>query len=233
VIIYDVYGSKARSIPDLPKDKTLRLLVEELSHQEKEARKLQLVIWLEKWASNPPADQYRFGLDYIGTNLAGRDFYYHYQGKPLVLTYHNGPNPAIDEIERKNPSFAFRRVGSGYWPYLEAYPQTLNRQWMPASPGFDGYMETAFIAKYVNKAKIDLDAIRKHGVQQREDGRFFERQLLRAREANPEIIFLCGWNDWEYSAPIEPAVEYGFKYVDMAARLLGRETETLPYRQSQ
>ena len=44
------------------------------------------------------------------------------------------------------------------------------------------------------------------------------------------MIFISGWNDWAWCLQIEPAKEYGFTYVDMAARLLGRETETQPYR---
>ncbi len=81
---------------------------------------------------------------------------------------------------------------------------------------------------------LNLDAIHRHGsaaAALREDGRFFERQLLRAREGAPDIVFVSGWNDWQCCLQIEPAVEYEFKYVDMAARLLGRDVETLPYRQ--
>ena len=51
-----------------------------------------------------------------------------------------------------------------------------------------------------------------------------------ARYGNPDIIFISGWNDWQYANQIEPAVEYGFQYVDIAARLLGRGPETAPYR---
>ena len=50
---------------------------------------------------------------------------------------------------------------------------------------------------------------------------------------NPDVLFVSGWNDWAYCLQIEPAVEYGFQYVDLLARLLGRETETLSYRQPQ
>ena len=49
-------------------------------------------------------------------------------------------------------------------------------------------------------------------------------------QGDPEIIFISGWNDWQYGCQIEPAVEYGFKYVDLAAQVLGREAETAPYR---
>ena len=51
-----------------------------------------------------------------------------------------------------------------------------------------------------------------------------------ARQVNPEIIILSGWNDWQYANQIEPAVEYRFQYVDLAARLLGRAAETQSYR---
>ena len=237
VLIYDAYGYKTRNIADLPKDKTLRLLVNELSNQDKEARKLQLGIYMEKWFSNPTVEECQFGLDYVRTNLANLDFYYRYKGAPLVMLYGDGQKDAFDPIVKANPFFRLQRCRpfkTDFWSYVEGYPQTLNRDWMPVSPGFDGYMEGNYTAKYVHKVKdINLDAIRQHGPQaaaQREDGLVFERQLLRARGENPGIIFISGWNDWQCCLQIEPAVEYEFTYVDMAARLLGRGAETLPYR---
>jgi hypothetical protein len=236
VIVYDIYGFRTWDITDLPKDKTLPLLVKELANQSKESRKLQLVIWLEKWASDPTIEQYRYGLNYVREHLADKPFYYRYKGHPLALTYLNGGNETISAVEKENTRFTMRRVRpfkTDVWSYVEDYPQTLNREWMPANPGFDGFLEDAYMAKYVNKKELDLESIRKLGkiaAARREDGRLFERQLLRAREVNPEIIFISGWNDWQCCLQIEPAVEYGFKYIDTAARLLGRETETLPYR---
>ena len=52
-----------------------------------------------------------------------------------------------------------------------------------------------------------------------------------ARQGDPQIIFISGWNDWQYANQIEPAVEYQFKYVDMTARLLGRQAETQIYKE--
>jgi hypothetical protein len=117
---------------------------------------------------------------------------------------------------------------------VEHYPQRLNREWMVASPGFDPYLELAYLAKYYHKQpEVDLEKIRREGAQHaaaREDGAFFTKQLLRARQGDPNIIFISGWNDWQYANQIEPAMEYGFQYVDLAARLLGRAAETASYR---
>lgn len=212
------------------------MLVEELAHQEGESRKLQLLIWLEKWNENPTVAQYHYGLDYVREHLADRDFYFRYQGKPLVLTYLNGESEAIDTIEQENTFFALRRVKpykTDVWSYIEDYPQTAHQEWMPVNPGFDAFLEAAYFDKYIYQKGVDLEAIRQHSeiaAACREDGALFERQLLRAREVNPDIIFISGWNDWQCCLQIEPAVEYGFKYIDTAARLLGRERETVAYR---
>ena len=123
-----------------------------------------------------------------------------------------------------------------HWSYVEDYPQTANRAWMPVQPGFDPYLEAAYTDKYVRGQAIDAEAVRRHGpaaAARREDGAFFARQLLRAREVDPEIIFLSGWNDWQCCLQLEPAVEYGCTYLDLTARLLGREAETAGYRRDE
>ena len=236
-IVCDCYGSVKFALTDLPNDRTLALLAQELAHQEAESRKLKLAIYLEGYVANPDLESYRFALNYVRENLAGCDFYFHYAGRPLVLTYHNGDNYAIDEVEWENDFFTLRRIRpyhSDVWSYVEHYPQRLSREWMAVSPGSDPYLEVAYLAKYVDQetdpdfAKIRADS--RASADDREDGEYFKRQLLRARYGNPDIIFISGWNDWQYANHIEPAVEYGYQYVDMAASLLGRSAETAPYR---
>ena len=236
VIFYDLCRIQPElTIFGLPKQRTLRWIVEELSHQEKEPRKLQLAIWMEKWNSNPTAAEYRFGLEYIRKNLAERDSYYRFEGKPLVVTYLNKPSPEIDALDREYAPFLTIRRISPYrdvkgWRY---FGPDGDKECMTANPGADGFMEEAFIARHVHKKPVDAEALRTRGkaaVEQRAGGKYFENQLLKAREIDPRLIFISGWNDWAWCLQIEPAEEYGFLYVDLAARLLGREAETRPYR---
>jgi hypothetical protein len=236
VIFFDIARIQPElSMLQLPEQKTLQFLVEELSHQEKETRKLKLVIWMEKWNSNPTAEEYRFGLDYVRKNLAGRDFYFQYEGKPLVMTYLNGGAPGLVQVEEENKSFfTFRRISADHatpgWKYIGPDGDA---ECMTANPSFDGFMEGAFIEKTFKKKTVDADKLREHGkavVQQRADGKMFESQLLKARQVNPKVIFISGFNDWACCMQIEPAKEYGFNYLDLAARLLGREAETSAYR---
>jgi hypothetical protein len=239
VVVYDTCRVQPElTLLDLPKQKSLQLLAEELSQQEKETRKLKLVVWMERWNSNPTAEQYRFALDYVRKNLADRDFYYHFDGKPLVMTYLNGPAPEVDKIDQEYKQFfTLRRVSpSADVPGWKYFGPLGDKECMTVNPGANGFMEEAFIAKVVNHQSIDVNAIRQRGkaaIEQRADGRYFESQLLKAREVNPKVIFISGWNDWAWCLQIEPAREYGFMCVDEAARLLGREAETKPYRKRQ
>jgi hypothetical protein len=238
VIVYDACRIQPQlTLLRLPEQKTLSLLSEALSHQEKEARKLKLVVWMEKWNSNPTAEEYRFALDYVRDHLANRDFYFRFDGKPLVMTYLNGSAPDIDEIDRQYMRwFTLRRVSPSAeargWKYFGPLG---DKECITVNPGANGFMEEAFITKYVNKQPIDDQALRRRGkavVAQRAGGKYFESQLLQARRVNPQVIFISGWNDWAWCLQIEPAKEYGFQYVDMAALLLGREAETQPYRRA-
>jgi len=235
LIIYDCYGTRNWSIDDLPKDETLKLLMNELSNQDNDSRKLKLCIWLEKYASIPTIEQYEFALNYVKENISSNDFYFYYNGKPLVVTYLNGNSSAIDELEHKNTFFELKRIRpycSDVWSYIEYYPQMLRKGWMSAAPGFDAYLEDAYLEKYVkNVENPDFNKVREKAAKaDRENGEYYKKQLTWAKKADPKIIFVSGWNDWQYGNHIEPAVEYGYFYVDLTAEVLGRKDETKPYR---
>jgi hypothetical protein len=236
VIFFDIARIQPElSMLQLAKQKTLQLLVEELAHQEKETRKLKLVIWMEKWNSNPTVEEYKFGMEYVRKNLANRDFYYQFEGKPLIMTYVNSKSPELDKIDEEYKSiFTLRRI-SPYkkipgWKYIG--PDG-DKECMTVNPSFDGFLESAFMDKNIKKKPVNTEKLREHGkevIKQRADGKMFESQLLKAREVNPKVIFVAGFNDWACSMQIEPAKEYGNKYLDLCAKFLGREAETLPYR---
>jgi hypothetical protein len=237
VIVYDVCRIQPElTLFDLAKQKTLQLIVDELSHQQEQKRKLKLAIYVEKWSTNPTPGQYRFGLEYIRTKLATKDFFYRLDGKPLVVRYTNGNPPGLSQIDAEYGPYLAIRVMSpatGETPWGYFYSHTASPGCMTVNPGADGFMEAAFIQNKVNHQPIDENALRAHGkavLAARQDGKVFEDELLRVRAVNPKLIFLSGWNDWAYCMQIEPAREYGFEYVDMAARLLGRSDETAIYR---
>jgi hypothetical protein len=130
LIVYDCYATGNFTLEHIARDETLKLLMRELSDQHDETRKLKLCIWLEKYIEIPSLEQYEFALNYIREHLAGEDYYYHYHGKPLVVTYLNGASPSIDAIEHKNRIFALRRIRpyqSDVWSYIEYYPQMLRK----------------------------------------------------------------------------------------------------------
>jgi len=244
MIVYDCMStSKATTLEELPNETPLQLLLEELAHQEGESRKLKLCMWLERYADNPSIEHYRFALDYIRKHMAEQDYYYRYQGRPLVVTYLNGlpgANRAIDEVEYENTFFTLRRIrayDSDVWSYIEKYPQRLNRNWMSACPAIDPYLEMAYQAAHMGGPQPpDYRKIREEADKHRadrENGAYYRKQLGRARQANPEIVFISGWNDWQYGCQIEPAREYGHLYVDLTAEILGRWDETEPYRKEQ
>jgi hypothetical protein len=227
-IVYDVYGFAEWSPMDIEKDRVLKWMMEALADQRNEARKLQLLIWIEKYNSNPNLEEYHHALNYVRKHLVHKPYYFRYKNKPMVLTYVNISNPVLDQLERETTDFTLRRVraydGKVYWSYCNEWPQPANREWMPVSPGIDPFLENAYLARKKGQP------IPKWTRFDRENGEYFKKQFATAREVDPEFIFLSGWNDWQYGLEIEPAVEYRFKYVDMAAKLLGREEETRPYR---
>jgi hypothetical protein len=238
VIVYNMYAFDEWRITDVEEDRVLPWLLEALENQQDEERKLKLVIYLEGYdAALPTLDEYRFGLRYVRENMAGQSFYFHFDGRPLVLFYDCKPD-AIDQMQTEHSDFALRRIvpyGDGTdWSYVQQWPQAENSQWMPVSPGIDPFMEHCFLAqKNAGKAldASEISELRKSiPAEKRDDGAYFHKQFARAREINPEIIFISGWNDWQFGSQIEPAEEYKFKYVDLAAKLLGRQEETASYR---
>ena len=135
-IVYDVFSTGAWNLTDLPKDKALALLLKELSDPEGEGGHFKLIIWLEKYWSMPTAAEYAYAFTYIKEHLASRDFYFKYEGKPLVVPYLNGVLGDLDDtFEKYRGEFAIRYIRPGesdFWSYIEHFPQQIRNGWMCA-----------------------------------------------------------------------------------------------------
>ena len=92
-IVYDIYGFAEWTPMDIEKDRVLTWLMEALADQEKEPRKLKLIIWIERYDSNPSLVEYHHVLNYVRKHGAQKPFYFRLKNKPLVLTYVNNANP--------------------------------------------------------------------------------------------------------------------------------------------
>ena len=144
LIVYDAYATKKMAPSDMAKDRALPVLIEELAHQKGESRKLQLCVYIEKYLGNASLEEFGSALGYIRQHLSEESFYFRYHGKPLVLTYLNGENRAISEVEWNNTYFSLRRVRpyvTDVWSYVEHYPQSRRKDWMPVSPGINAFLE--------------------------------------------------------------------------------------------
>jgi hypothetical protein len=51
----------------------------------------------------------------------------------------------------------------------------------------------------------------------RGDGAYYQMTWDKALAASPDGVFVTTWNEWGESSVIEPARQYGYKYVDMTA----------------
>ena len=96
----------------------------------------------------------------------------------------------------------------------------------------DSYLEDAHISRHVkHETSPPLEVIRAKAQRMpRQNGETYVQQLQLAEQNDPEIIFVSGWNDWQYGCQIEPALEYRFFYLDLTSKVLGRWTETGSFR---
>ena len=95
----------------MPKDRTLPLLLDALDVQSDESRPLKLIIYgLRSTTAIRPSPSNEYALDYVREHLAERDYYFRYDGNPLVVIFLNGENRDIGEIESRNDYFELRRI---------------------------------------------------------------------------------------------------------------------------
>ena len=125
--------------------------------------------------------------------------------------------PHLVEENRFSGTFGWPPVHGGktigpekwgaYLDQLESSSET--RSWITTVfPGFRDIYQQAGVSP-------------SHGTIEHEQGKTFERTLNRALKSRSPIIQVATWNDFGEGTNIEPAVEYGFDYLETLFKKLG------------
>jgi len=61
-----------------------------------------------------------------------------------------------------------------------------------------------------------------HKIIPREDGKYYTRQWERAVQANPDMVQIITWNDFQEGSVIEPTFEFGNQYLDLTEQMVER-----------
>ena len=144
-----------------------------------------------------------------------KDLWFHWKGKPLMMSYPDKLNPS-DELEAEildfftyrpaQPSYTMGQARPDQWGWCSIYPQQVytNEEGKPEQitvsvaqnhndkrglTAMNG--ERVFGRHWIN-AKKDYDT-RENAIFY---GANFEEQFNYALEVNPEFIFITGWNEW-------------------------------------
>ncbi len=251
LILYHCSATHKKMPKDIVDDQALKLFMSLLKNQRNEARKLEFCIDLGCYVGFHTYEELSMVISYLEGNIVEHPYYFKYKDKPFVSIYvgDNEYAEIIQNLRVRFPEFEIQPMASpgcfpDYWPYIELYPQTLRDDWMTVCPGADSSLEDLFLrdmclktknelfCRFVRDPNLSTEKMREKPEfkADRDNGLYYKKQLKRAINNNPDIIFISGWNDWMYGNQIEPSKEYGFKYVDMTADLLGRSDEVRSYK---
>ena len=130
--------------------------------------------------------------------------YHQHDGHPLLVVY-NSYTPKGNGTNWLDPRFSVRHATGiispsdpntaafgqlGWWGWVTEYPQLITTEAIGVTPGADNKHRGCSGCLY------SLD---------RQNGLYFEREWLRAIQANPGAIVVSGWNDYIDETAIEPA----------------------------
>ncbi|MFO1486706.1 MAG: hypothetical protein U1F71_25325 [Verrucomicrobiaceae bacterium] len=130
-----------------------------------------------------------------------RDLWFHWKGKPLLLTPTDGLSEEVKAFFTLRTSWAWTRGhawfgdGKDKWPWLDSAPQV---------PGWHDAPNKAECVPVGVSQHITNNIGRSfHGSRQPPpaecrpgEGLFFDEQWRHALPHNPEFIFITGWNEW-------------------------------------
>ena len=249
---YDVFPTYKLTPKDIAKDKVLPMVISRLEKQKEDKHKLKYCLIFENYIGYHTYEELSLALNYSYKNLIENEYYFKPGGKPFILIFWDEKNwGVIKKLQKEYKDFEINQVawswkGKEGWLYCENYPQTLRKDWMPVSPYFDSSLEEIYLRDMYIETKSDTDLnklfkwyaeksggkditdeeIRRNPLlksnEDRGEGIAYEKQLTWAIKNNPEFIMISSWNDWHFQNQIEPAEEYGFKYIDKTSEILGK-----------
>ncbi len=146
------------------------------------------------------------------------DFWFRWEGKPLMMGKYTGENEAINDFFTFKRSWAWtdgawytEADGEDRWAWLDHYPQ---------KPGFkDGIPE--YISVATSQHPIGQYAIGKSTGANRQDppvysteGTYFSLQWERALEVNPPVIGITQWNEYLAQRFVYPHANHRVNYLE-------------------
>jgi hypothetical protein len=130
-----------------------------------------------------------------------RDLWFHWQGKPLLLTPTEGLSEEVKAFFTLRTSWAWTRGhawfgdGRDKWPWLDFAPQTPGWHEAPTKaecvPVGVSQHSTSNVGRSFHGSRQPAPADCRPG-----EGLYFDEQWRHALPHNPEFIFLTGWNEW-------------------------------------
>ena len=130
-----------------------------------------------------------------------RDLWFLWKGKPLLMAPPAGLSESILNFFSVRDSWAWTKGqkwfgdGKDAWPWLDHTPQTPGWHENPAKPE----QICVCVAEHpVSNIGRSFSQGRQPPVAQIASGRglYFEEQWQRARQVDPEFVFVTGWNEW-------------------------------------
>ena len=130
-----------------------------------------------------------------------RDLWFHWKGKPLLLTPPEGLSEEVKAFFTIRTSWAWTRGhawfgdGKDKWPWLDFTPQTPGWHETPNKAecvpvGVSQHI-TSNIGRSFHGSRQPLPAECRSG-----EGLYFDEQWRHALPHNPEFLFITGWNEW-------------------------------------
>lgn len=186
------------------------------------------------------AEDFSYILNQYGSNSA----YLKIDGKPLIFMFVGfgefcGQAAVLNYMEMAE----VREKVKG--PDWILFRQNLDPVfWKSARGGFEWVGDDAYHEWFLNtaremksKQKIDYVALgigpgfdssgvsswgQNHKIIPREDGKYYARQWERAIGANPDMVQIITWNDFQEGSVIEPTFEFGNQYLDITEQMVGK-----------